>query len=270
MENRIIVKIESIEYDVTNFLDVHPGGKDKLIKFNGLDATSAFKNVGHTDEALDILRNLSNGKPKTNWYNIFKVILFVSVLTVAIFLSAFDGSSYQNMITNAYPKSGDFGFGIFTIRGTIGSGYYPWISQNVSAAGYVTSILGYLLHQLGLYYIMYRAQKAHSEGNLDWTDGRNKYSTIAFVFNMNMAALKFIQSHVFYDGLASIFPESAAQCSVIFFLLFAVMLEIPRRGLFFGYFKKVPILRVESKSFVRKYHGYFMGFGAIFNFWYRN
>ena len=267
MNSRITIKIEKEEYDVTDFIDSHPGGRSILLKFKGLDATGAFKKIGHSNEAIDILSTLKN-EPKKQLWAIIKIIMFTLVISTTIFLCAYDGTSYKKQILNSAPQSGENGYGIFKIRGKIGSGYYPWISKDVTIAGFVTSWLGYILHQFGLFYIMYRAQKVRDAGEINWSDDRNKYTTIAFAFNMNMAALKFIQSHVFYDGLAASVPEVAAQCSVIFFLIFAVMLEMPRRGLFFGSVKRLPLFNIAAKAFVRKYHGYFMAFGTIFNFWY--
>ncbi|KAD5317384.1 hypothetical protein R6Q59_032717 [Mikania micrantha] len=38
-------------YDVTKFLDVHPGGKDILLSVTGKDATLNFEGVEHTETA---------------------------------------------------------------------------------------------------------------------------------------------------------------------------------------------------------------------------
>lgn len=42
-------------YDVTKYLDDHPGGKDVLLEAAGTDATEAFEDVGHSDEAREQL-----------------------------------------------------------------------------------------------------------------------------------------------------------------------------------------------------------------------
>ncbi|KAL5358433.1 hypothetical protein BJX96DRAFT_182912 [Aspergillus floccosus] len=42
-------------YDVTKYLDDHPGGKEVLIEVAGTDATEAFEEVGHSDEAREQL-----------------------------------------------------------------------------------------------------------------------------------------------------------------------------------------------------------------------
>ncbi|RKP13282.1 cytochrome b5 [Piptocephalis cylindrospora] len=38
-------------YDVTNFIEEHPGGEDILFEQGGTDATEAFEDVGHSEEA---------------------------------------------------------------------------------------------------------------------------------------------------------------------------------------------------------------------------
>ncbi|KAK4525118.1 hypothetical protein GAYE_SCF08G3023 [Galdieria yellowstonensis] len=43
-------------YDVTRFLDEHPGGEEVLLEVAGRDATREFEDVGHSDEARE-LRN---------------------------------------------------------------------------------------------------------------------------------------------------------------------------------------------------------------------
>ncbi|CAL5382359.1 unnamed protein product [Camellia sinensis] len=42
-------------YDVTSFLDDHPGGDEVLLTATGKDATDDFEDVGHSDSARDML-----------------------------------------------------------------------------------------------------------------------------------------------------------------------------------------------------------------------
>ncbi|XP_021748340.1 cytochrome b5-like [Chenopodium quinoa] len=44
-------------YDVTSFLDDHPGGDDVLLTATGKDATEDFEDIGHSDNARDMLKN---------------------------------------------------------------------------------------------------------------------------------------------------------------------------------------------------------------------
>lgn len=47
-ENSCWIVIKDNVYNVTNFLQKHPGGETILLKYAGKDATKAFTNVGHS------------------------------------------------------------------------------------------------------------------------------------------------------------------------------------------------------------------------------
>ncbi|WCJ32453.1 Cytochrome b5 [Euphorbia peplus] len=42
-------------YDVTPFMDDHPGGDEVLLSSTGADATNDFEDVGHSDAARDMM-----------------------------------------------------------------------------------------------------------------------------------------------------------------------------------------------------------------------
>ncbi|EIW61423.1 cytochrome b5 [Trametes versicolor FP-101664 SS1] len=48
-------------YDVTKFIDEHPGGDEVIIAEAGRDSTEAFEDVGHSDEARALLKDLLVG-----------------------------------------------------------------------------------------------------------------------------------------------------------------------------------------------------------------
>ncbi|GER50430.1 cytochrome b5 [Striga asiatica] len=48
-------------YDVTSFLEEHPGGDDALLAATGKDATYAFEDVGHSDDAQMQMKNFLIG-----------------------------------------------------------------------------------------------------------------------------------------------------------------------------------------------------------------
>ncbi len=49
-------------YDVTKFLEEHPGGEEVITEQAGLDATQAFDEIGHSEDAHDFLKTLLIGK----------------------------------------------------------------------------------------------------------------------------------------------------------------------------------------------------------------
>eukprot|EP00937_MAST-01D_sp_MAST-1D-sp2_P005932 g5932.t1 len=51
-------------YDVTKFLDDHPGGPEIVLDKAGEDAHSEFEDIGHSMDARDMLKPLLKGKLK--------------------------------------------------------------------------------------------------------------------------------------------------------------------------------------------------------------
>ncbi|CAK7265784.1 hypothetical protein SEPCBS57363_001761 [Sporothrix epigloea] len=51
-------------YDVTKFIDEHPGGEEVLLDVGGQDATEAFEDVGHSDEARETMEQMFAGNLK--------------------------------------------------------------------------------------------------------------------------------------------------------------------------------------------------------------
>ncbi|KAH6988361.1 cytochrome b5-like heme/steroid binding domain-containing protein [Ilyonectria destructans] len=49
-------------YDVSDFMEDHPGGADALLEQVGVDATSAFEDVGHSSDARTLLEDLKIGR----------------------------------------------------------------------------------------------------------------------------------------------------------------------------------------------------------------
>lgn len=49
-------------YDVTKYVDEHPGGEEVVVDCAGTDATEAFNDIGHSDEAHKILSGLLIGR----------------------------------------------------------------------------------------------------------------------------------------------------------------------------------------------------------------
>jgi cytochrome b5 len=48
-------------YDVTSFLNEHPGGFDMIVNEAGTDATKAFNNAGHSSDARKMLEQFKIG-----------------------------------------------------------------------------------------------------------------------------------------------------------------------------------------------------------------
>ncbi|KAJ3479997.1 hypothetical protein NLI96_g8668 [Meripilus lineatus] len=53
-------------YDVTKFIDEHPGGDEVILAETSKDATEAFEDVGHSDEARALLTDMFVGEFEKN------------------------------------------------------------------------------------------------------------------------------------------------------------------------------------------------------------
>ncbi|OJJ85882.1 cytochrome b5-like heme/steroid binding domain-containing protein [Aspergillus glaucus CBS 516.65] len=51
-------------YDCSSFVDEHPGGEEVILDVGGQDSTEAFEDVGHSDEARELLDGMYVGKLK--------------------------------------------------------------------------------------------------------------------------------------------------------------------------------------------------------------
>ena len=49
-------------YDVTKFLDEHPGGEKILIRNAGIDSTEEFEEIGHSSDARELLKEYLIGE----------------------------------------------------------------------------------------------------------------------------------------------------------------------------------------------------------------
>lgn len=49
-------------YDISRYLDEHPGGQEVVQDVAGTDATEAFDDIGHSQDAHDILKGLLIGR----------------------------------------------------------------------------------------------------------------------------------------------------------------------------------------------------------------
>ncbi|XP_046842534.1 cytochrome b5-like [Xenia sp. Carnegie-2017] len=54
--------IHNLVYDVTKFMDEHPGGEEVLLEEAGTHATELFEDVGHSDDARELMNEYCIGK----------------------------------------------------------------------------------------------------------------------------------------------------------------------------------------------------------------
>ncbi|BET01155.1 Cytochrome b5 type [Nesidiocoris tenuis] len=56
------VVIHNAVYDLTEFLNEHPGGEEVLLEQSGKDATESFEDVGHSSDARDMMKKYKIGE----------------------------------------------------------------------------------------------------------------------------------------------------------------------------------------------------------------
>lgn len=119
----------------------------------------------------------------------------------------------------------------------------------------------YALHQISFWGLIYYAQR-HS---LKYSTGLHKLNIIALGMNAFFILLHLIQTQIWYDGLAQDVSIWSSQASVVILLVWVLLMENSRRGLFFG--KKVKFSN-QINRFARTYHGYLFAWAIVFTFWY--
>lgn len=61
-KNSVWILIHGSVYDVTNFLEEHPGGEEVLIEQGGKNATESFEDIGHSTDARDLMKQYKIGE----------------------------------------------------------------------------------------------------------------------------------------------------------------------------------------------------------------
>lgn len=142
-----------------------------------------------------------------------------------------------------------------------GAAWYYWKLAEPTPLSRLTAWGFYALHQLSLWALIYYAQTRVKK----YTGGLHRVNLVALGVNAFFIVVHFIQTQLWYDGLAQDVSIFSSQGSVILMLVAILLMENQRRGLFFG--RKAPISK-EITGFVRRYHGYLFAWAAVYTFWY--
>jgi hypothetical protein len=142
-----------------------------------------------------------------------------------------------------------------------GPAWYYWKLTNPTFWTHFTAWMFYALHQIALWSLIFYAQKNVKK----YTQGLHPVNVWALGVNAFFIILHFVQTHIWYDGLAQDVSIFSSQGSVILMLVAILLMENQRRGLLWG--KKVPLGK-RVTFFVRKYHGYVFAWATVYTFWY--
>ena len=142
-----------------------------------------------------------------------------------------------------------------------GASWYFWKLPNPTFWTRATAWGFYLLHQFSFWGLIYYAQTRVKK----YDTKLHLVNYAALAVNAFFILLRVLQTHLWYDGLAQDVSIWSSQGSVIILLVWVLLMENQRRGMFFG--KPVPIKK-ELVRFARKYHGYFFAWATVYTFWY--
>jgi hypothetical protein len=142
-----------------------------------------------------------------------------------------------------------------------GAAWYYWKLPEPTFLTRFSAWSLYLLHQLTAWGLIYYGQTRVRR----YSTGLQPVNIIALATTAAFIVLHLIQTHFWYDGLAQDVSIFSSQGSVIVLLVWVLLMENNRRGMFWG--KKLP-LGQEIVRWVRTYHGYFFSWAAIYTFWF--
>ncbi|HEU4324695.1 MAG TPA: hypothetical protein VFS21_16240, partial [Roseiflexaceae bacterium] len=142
-----------------------------------------------------------------------------------------------------------------------GPSWYYWKLPEPTFWTRATAWGGYLLHQIASWGLIYYAQTRVKR----YAKGLHPVNIVALAVNALFILLHLVQTHIWYDGLAQDVSIFSSQGSVIVMLVWVLLMENRRRGMFFG--KPAPISQ-EIVRAARTYHGYVFSWAAIYTFWY--
>ncbi len=143
-----------------------------------------------------------------------------------------------------------------------GPSWYYWKLPQPTFWSRATAWGFYLAHQVSLWALIYYAQVRRPHR---YTAGLHRVNWVALGVNAFFIVLHLLQTHLWYDGLAQDVSIFSSQGSVIVLLVWVLIMENRRRGMFFG--KPAPISR-QIVDFARRYHGYFFAWAIVYTFWY--
>ncbi|KAJ2955554.1 hypothetical protein NQZ79_g8446 [Umbelopsis isabellina] len=208
----------------------------------------------------------------------FIIYLATSFATIVLIYVAAIWNTQWEDIFNSHPLRGEMGLGRFIIKGVRMNELglktpfaYPWRLASPTAAARISTWLGYIVHQLGQFFILANVQWLSRTGQIQakWSSKYRWWNWQMLYLNASMVGYKIIQGHLWYQGLAGDVPEGTAMGAVVAILIGAMIIEIPYRGLFFGHCKSVGVPHFQDViAFVKRYHGYVMSFGIVYNFHY--
>jgi hypothetical protein len=144
-----------------------------------------------------------------------------------------------------------------------GAAWYYWKLPEQSTMGRLTAWGFYFAHQAFFWGLIWWATK-----NREKFRNRTKLHVVNIIGLAGTAffiALHYLQTAIWYDGLAQDTSVFSSQISVIILLVIVLIMEAPRRGLFFGRGKN---WFGDIRQTLIKYHGYYFAWAVVYTYWF--
>jgi len=144
-----------------------------------------------------------------------------------------------------------------------GFNWYFWKRPDADIWSRATAWVFYLSHQMFIWGVIFWATR-----HRDQLRDRNKLHPINYIALGGTAffvVLHYVQTAIWYDGLSQDLPVITSQMSVIILLVIVLLMEAPRRGLFFGAGKG---WFAGTRAVLIRYHGYYFAWAITFTYWY--
>uniref|UniRef100_A0A3Q0QU17 Cytochrome b5 type B n=1 Tax=Amphilophus citrinellus TaxID=61819 RepID=A0A3Q0QU17_AMPCI len=84
MSNDTWLIIHDKVYDISSFLEEHPGGEEVLLEQAGADATESFEDVGHSTDAREMLQQYYIGELHVYFYYISWTMWLLPAVVAAV------------------------------------------------------------------------------------------------------------------------------------------------------------------------------------------
>lgn len=140
--------------------------------------------------------------------------------------------------------------------------FYEWQLANPTFWTQASVWVSFVIHNFLIWGTIWWAQE---RSNRRYEKTLKPVNMIALGINGFFILLHYLQTAIFYDGIAQDLPGWTSQGAVIMMLFVIMMMENRRRGMFFG--KKLNF-RTEFYDWLKRYHGYAFSFAVIYTFWF--
>jgi hypothetical protein len=142
-----------------------------------------------------------------------------------------------------------------------GASWYYWKRPDADFISHFSAWGCYALHQIFLLWAIHKARR----GKRIFHSSLQSHNWMMLAVTSFFIVLHWLQTAIWYDGLAQDVSVFSPQIAVIIMLVMIMVFENRRRGLFFGI--KSRGLETAGKLFA-KYHAYFFSFALTYTFWF--